>query len=291
MKKICLIIASGLFLLCGCEQQDFLEEQGNSDTALSLEVAGLGIWTADGISKSVFEQGDQIGLHIFSGNNASQNKITYDGTKWSLQTSVLLSESDKEIYAYYPFNSEYTPDNPVFIDHTSGIDYLYSSAYTVNQYNPSLLLEMKHALALIEFEFVAVNLPFPIMIERILIEGTGLHSRAKLDLQTGNLEYVEGIYNPAIIYGWQLDNEYATYGMKVNLMVVPVKATEAAMGIIVNFQFDSFIKSWQFPLSTIWQSGKKYTYRVYIEGTHLWVVQADIAEWTDGGYTRIPLIY
>jgi len=282
--------ASVVAALPGCMDTDgYPVQEQNAD----LSVSGVGFSTkaADGAnnpSKSFFEQGDMIMLYLPGNGSYPYRKITLAPSGWVLDSPVRLSENDTEIYACYPAVSG---RDELLIEHITGMDYLYSAMHTANRMNPSIFLAMKHALALIEFEFEPGSLLTGSAVDFISIEGEGLHSRAAISLPTGEITYQERIHEPAVIYGWQMGDPFLQEGTKAGLMVVPVKNVASQGDILFNFCFGEFKYHWPVPAGTIWESAKRYTYRVQLHEQHLEVIDVRVQDWTDAGCESISLPY
>lgn len=282
-----MIVILSLFYACS-DSNDWVDQE--QEKLLSVAQVELNLKSANGTtSKSYFEQGDQIGLHIYDSQGTGYRGLTYKNNSWILQTPVSLRESYTDIYATYPYNPENNVASSFEIEHSSQTDYLYSDMHSVNSSNPVLSLTMKHALALIEFEFEWMDFFQSVYLDFISIEGWNLHSRGKLDLLTGKMEHIEGWNEPAVVYGWQLNNNYLHDGAKVSLMVLPVDKVEYEGDIQINFYLGNLKAYWVVPSGTTWERGKKYTYKVVIKERMLEVMNILIEDWTDQGKEKIYL--
>ncbi|GAB6119084.1 fimbrillin family protein [Dysgonomonas termitidis] len=287
-KKYLFTITMLLSLFCACNDSESWINEG-SEKFLSVAEVGFSLKSSDGTSKSFFEEGDEIGLHINSPQGTGYNKLNYKNSSWVLQTPVSLAENNTDIYATYPYDLQNNVATSFEIEHTSQTDYLYSERHSVNSSNPVLSLTMKHALALIEFEFEWMDVSQAAKLDFISIQGQGLYSRAKLDLITGRMEHLEGWNDPAIIYGWQLNSDHFYDGSKVSLMVVPVDQVECDGDILVDFYTDNLKAHWPVPAGTKWESGKKYSYKVLVQERLLEILDVRIEDWIDAGTDGISL--
>lgn len=292
MKKLFLIIGATLFLFFSCgDSENWTDE--NKNTFLSVAEVGIGLEAQNRASKSDFIPGDEIGLHVISGQGWDYKKLTLLHSGWRLDTPVLLSNSSTEIVASYPYIDGNTDPRTCTIEHVSQTDYLFSYQHSVNSSFPVLSLKMIHALALIEFEFDFNAFPNSDigLFEFIAIEGWGLHSKASFDLLTGNIEYAEGEYQPAVVYSWQFDTPVIHNGRKIGLMVIPVQKVDYDGEIFVNMVINGMKYYWAVTSGTKWESGKKYTYRVHIRERHLEMIDVQIQDWIDAGKDKIGLPY
>lgn len=280
-----------LSLFYACSEPDSRIDEG-PEKLLSVAEVGFSLKSPDGTSKSFFEEGDEIGLYISgSQGTGGYNKLAYKNNAWELQTPVPLTESYTDIYATYPYLADNTDPFHFVIEHTSRTDYLYSDMHSVNNTYPVLSLAMMHALALIEFEFQHGSMSGNNLIDFISIDGWGLHSKARVDLLSGKVEYVSELREPAIMYGWQMDNPFIGYGTRISLMVVPVKEVVNDGDISVNMLIGRSKYHWLVPAGTKWESGKKYIYRVSVQERLLEITDVRIEDWRDAGKERIHLPY
>ncbi|MBF0647429.1 fimbrillin family protein [Dysgonomonas sp. GY75] len=289
-KNIFLIMAAASVVaaLPGCTDTDGYPVQ-EQNTALSVADIGFGSKAADGAngtSKAYFEPGDMIMLYLPGSGGDPYRKVTLTPSGWVLDSPVTLSENDTGIYACYPAVSA---GDELLIEHITGMDYLYSGKHTANRMNPSIFLAMRHALALIEFEFEPGPLITGSPVDFISIEGEGLHSRAAISLLSGKPAYEENIHEPAIIYGRQMENPFIGYDTKISLMVVPVMQVKSDGDIFFNFCFGEFKYHWPVPAGTAWESAKRYTYRVQLRERLLEVTDVQVQDWTDGGKETVTL--
>lgn len=283
------VLIALLSLFSGCNDSDEWVDKG-SEKFLSVAEIGFSLKSENGISKSFFEDGDQIGLYVNGLQRTDYNKLVYTNNVWGLETPVALSENDTYLFAIYPYDPQNNGDGSFEIEHRSQTDYLYSDRHRVNKNEPVLSLTMKHALALIEFEFEPSMVTQNEMIDFISIEGYGVHSRAKIDLNSGQMEYLND-YDPAIIYGWQMENPFISYDTKVSLMVVPVRKVSYEGEISLNIHIGNSKYHWLVPVETVWEKGKKYTYRVHFQDREMNIWNVRIQDWIDGGHKRIELPY
>jgi hypothetical protein len=79
--------------------------------------------------------------------------------------------------------------------------------------------------------------------------------------------------------------------MKAGLMAVPVDRVAYDGDIFFNFYLEDFKAHWPVPAGTVWEAGKRYTYRVQAAERFLQVVDVQVEEWTDRGQQVLPLYY
>lgn len=298
MKKVFFIAASVGAFFCGCQDGD-IRENGNDkqNTVLSVAEVGFAFPLENRISKHNFEIGEEVGLHVYSYStqNWETQRLTFLNPKWALDTPIHLSNSGMSVYASYPYEPGYSDPTSFRMEHVSQTDYLYSRMHHVNNSYPILSLHMMHALALIEFEFEFGFEASPNsdvgLLDFISIEGSGLHSRASLDLLEDKLEYIEGAYEPALVYGWQLDTPVVYPGKRVGIVVVPVEKVANEGDVFFNIRLNTSQVSFAVPARTQWESSKKYTYKVQVQERKLEIINVRVQDWIDAGTQKISLPY
>lgn len=290
MKKSNFLVLGICILLSGCNGTDRWMEEGQDKT---LSVAQVGFSRksangANGTSKSFFEQGDVLMLYLPGQGDNPYRKITLASSGWELDYPVPLTGSPEDIYGCYPaiYNGDTFP-----IEHITGMDYLYSSVHTASRTNPVLSLQVKHALALIEFEFEPFVTTGDGIVDLISIEGEGLHSRAAISLLSGELTYEERMHEPAVIYSWQMDDPFIGSDTRIGLMVVPVREVKSDGDITFSMHIDSSKFHWPVPAGTVWESGKRYTYKVHIRDRVLEIAGVRVQDWIDARNEKIDLHY
>lgn len=296
MKKIFFIAASVSVFFYGCQDRD---GWGNDEknAVLSVSEVGFAFPSENRITQSDFSTGEEVGLHVYSYStqNWETQRLTYLSPKWALDTPVPLSNPGVSVYASYPYEPGYSDPTSFLIEHASQRDFLYSRMQYVNNSYPTLLLHMMHALALIEFEFEFGFEASPNsdvgLLDFISIEGSGLHSRASLDLLENKLEYITGAHEPARVYGWQLDTPVVYSGKKVGVIVVPVEKVANEGDILFNIQLNTSQVSFPVPAGTEWKRGKKYTYKVQVQKRKLEIINVRVQDWIDQGTQKISLPY
>lgn len=291
MKQISLTMLCISMLLSGCSDSESPIDDGQNGL-LSVADVGFSLKSENDKSEADFKDGAEIGLYIQTTQGSAFNKLTYLNPRWALDNPVFLSDNDTDLYAVYPYNPENSISTSFEIEHTSQTDYLYSDKHSVKYGKPELFLEMKHALALIEFEFVNSIVTENSTLDFISIDGWGLYSKANLDLLSGDLQYITSEHQSAEIRGSDLDNPTIQDGTKFSLMTMPVDKVIQEGDIMINFYLLDGIKAhWPVPAGTKWESGKRYTYQVRLNERFLEILDVRILEWVDAGKEGIHLPY
>ena len=275
MKKIQLLLSSlcllfvAMFISCSDEHSD--QEQ-----AVPLSISGADVLTR---SKGNFEKGDQIGLFVYDENgnkyndcDCSWNNMASLDDQWVMSKNVYLSNQTVTIRAYYPFNPDVN-SSVIPIETATQTDYLYSREVTANIDNPSISLQMRHALSLLKLVVKKDNYQGEGNISGVLLQGINL--AGSLDLATGDITVTRtGNEN----YSGQLKLEES---LTIGIMTIPQNVTSSAVVVIIDGERYGF----KLPESE-WQQGKENTYTLGIDisSRKLFQVGASIIdEWGAGG--------
>ncbi len=216
----------------------------------------------------------------------------YNAYGWLQEPAVLLGSAPANVYAYYPYNDDHTNPRYIPIEHTSQTDYLYSTHESnqqeVNRYNPTITLQMNHALALLEFRISGpVN-----MVNRVeILNGMAtpvMFSRGTMDLSTGEITVHHEWGEPV---KWENDGSVYINREHLRLLVMPTNLTGTGGYGYVNVEMliDGEFYNWAVPGGTIWRSGTRNIYRLQIRGRELIVEDVIIEPWLPGIDQTYPL--
>lgn len=194
-----------------CQNDDEVNSNDNQlPVALNLESVGLKT-TVDsraGITADAFTSGESLGLYIYKGtfgtayntgagttNLPSTENVPYTQSEsgWSATNPIILSSTVGTVWAYYPYDSNYTDtgaDVPVTVNATQTCqsdgskdvddqkDYMYASEVkNVSNKNAEIDITMNHALAMVSFKFV--------QDEEVKYPGAGIVNSIVLKNKTG----------------------------------------------------------------------------------------------------------
>jgi len=259
---------------------------------------------------SSFSNGSRLGLfvsHIGDIDNRYDLYGTgwnvpsrYDGYSWWQEPPVILSIHPVNVYAYYPYAEVNYNPRQIPIEHTTQTDYMYSSHESnmqeANKYNPEVTLTMKHALALVQFNFYIENYPHDMVLHYVEImnassDVTELHSRGVMDISTGDITF-DGASNDPVRWtnsdGSFIPDGSMTGDSYVRMLVMPME-TSASENIAVNMRINDDPYTWFIPAGTSWKSGTKNTYNIQIIGRELHVRDVIIEPWAQGIEETYPL--
>ena len=176
LTAICATMAGVPFTSCSDSETDSLDATESTDVIESAKVAlsisaskqnGSGSEARkDGYDAEDFESGDEIGLYVLSADDLQSAYIdeetcynvraVYDGSSWTMDNDIFLTEGDAYVIAYYPYDSLFvntlptSSDDGLLFDLTpSGsaqTDVLASDGVTVSSSSPKAKLSLSHVL-------------------------------------------------------------------------------------------------------------------------------------------------
>ena len=288
---ICATMAGVPFTSCSDSETDSLDVSEVTDVtevtkvALSISAgkqngSGSEARKADYDAED-FESGDELGLYVLSADDLQSAYIdeetcynvraVYDGSSWTLDSNIFLTNGDAYVIAYYPYDSSIghtlstSEDGTLLFDLTpSGseqTDVLASDGVTVNSDNPQANLSLSHVLTRITLIFeVADDLTTSGSLKSMTISAdelysdTGLYIDAKGSFQT---------YSQSTVSSMTLSlSETLSAGDEttVDFLISSESSTTLTIGFTVNST------SYSFELSTNddeeWTAGYQYEYDI-----------------------------
>lgn len=138
------IAATGL--LSACNQENISSDIVNPDKALTISVnpsdfipvdAESRAVTADDLSSTTFENGDELGLFVISTNSDNMVyydnvKFTYDGAQWTPEKEIYSYRYSKYV-AYYPYNAELSLEDKTAAGITGSIKNAFAASIPADQ--------------------------------------------------------------------------------------------------------------------------------------------------------------
>lgn len=250
---------------------------------------------------SLFKDGDQIGIFATTGqlgNNyngftgyANVNSTRQAG-KWIQDPSIYLTGENCTIFAYFPYKKNLTDGTSIDIESSSQTDYMYGThtdiTSVVNSDNPDVFITMKHALALIQFNIFKKNYNAAAKLTKITIKGNAgyLFKTAKMNCATGAVTVKQeadptGIYVQNDVEGLipSISSEISMVESSFpKVLSLPVTTILRDGDLTATFTIDQKDYTYKFAAGTSWESGKKYTYTITLNGT-----EAEIGGGGEGG--------
>lgn len=138
------IAATGL--LSACNQENISSDVVNPDKTLTISVnpsdfipvdAESRAVTADDLSSTTFENGDELGLFVISTNSDNMVyydnvKFTYDGAQWTPEKEIYSYRYSKYV-AYYPYNAELSLEDKTAAGITGSIKNAFAASIPADQ--------------------------------------------------------------------------------------------------------------------------------------------------------------
>ena len=176
LMAICATMAGAQFTSCSDSETESPDVNESTDVtevtkeALSISASKQSSSGSearkDGYDAEDFESGDEIGLYVLSADDLQSAYIdeetcynvraTYDGSNWTMDNDIFLTNGEAYVIAYYPYDSSFgntlstSEDGTLLFDLTpSGseqTDVLASEGVTVSSSSPQANLWLSHVL-------------------------------------------------------------------------------------------------------------------------------------------------
>lgn len=301
---LCLLSIALLTTNCTNEETIFVDTER---TALVVKTNVTGQTRAD--IKEAFVKGDQMALFATKDQeNTIYNTALSKGSnicatysrdeKW--EVDFYLDSEKLNIYAYYPYGDYYLGDhNPAIITTLFGrTDVLFGTHATgtnstVSKDEPEVLLQMRHALAAIDFYFKKQDYSETGKITEIEVRNRpGLDKKViplevTIELVTGKItgagdgEYSILHKNETAGLVSDLTNTYPAEGYVMFAYTNFPSVKEGDIQIL--FTIDGKKYTWDLPQGTQWDSGCKYHYYICLSAGKLQLETVIIEPYEDGG--------
>lgn len=280
MKKILLIpilffSVFALFFSCSDENHPDIDIS-RSDTQLQLKSVVVYNQRSGSASGTIneFANGDTIGLYLHEYHRGYPFPyIVRDNYGWRMPDPVSLSSEPTRLMAYYPYRYKehaYLSEKYVDVEHVTQTDYMHGKTiYDYVSWNqPNAYIQMRHVLALVQFQFIKNSYPHDCSVWRVSISNAGgvkhLPGNGRLNLESGDIEQTGGYDRGATITPEDMNFFTPPAGEKdfARVLVMPIDPVNNHGDIYFEFLIDGRIYNWPLEAGTIWQAGMKYTYMV-----------------------------
>ena len=179
------------------------EAQPTTDSGTPLQVRLSGISTrADIISSTTLPEESRFGIFVtegdqtlYRGSNEFNIPVWYVKGSCSPDRQIMLDMASRHVYAYYPYNANFSSNTPVLsVETKSQTDYLYGKAIdsdehlaTINAVNPVANIQLKHVMALLTLHVQQDTLQGngTCHVEGIRFSGVG--TSGSVDLKAGSI--------------------------------------------------------------------------------------------------------
>lgn len=264
-------------MLFSCSE-DYLPDYSLPENNTQLQMKSVAIYSegfesGNGTIRE-FVSGDTIGLLLSEYHRGNPFLfITREPYWWQLSEPVFLNYEPVRLLAYYPYrhnNHAHLSVKEVEVEHVSQTDYMHGRDMHgyISRDKPYADIEMKHVLAMVQFKFNKNYYQHDCSVQRVSINNadgiTHLKSKGILNLENGQISFVEGFYDQAFIIPDDM-NFYEPYTSEeeyARILVMPMEPVKNYGDIFFDFIIDGNYYKWIVDVGTNWESGMKYTYEV-----------------------------
>ena len=306
MKKWLLLITltSSMFSCTNDYDAEIVENIGTKKKPLQIITKVL--TTKSPTFIQAFDKGSVIGLHIISEktgniyesepeykNVRAEAYIANNQLKWRQIPNIYLQHNSVKIYAYSPYQPQinFDPANiPIRISPDASLtsDYMYGTQAkgqrAVNQTSPVALLNMSHALTLLNFQIILKQKRKEcFLLSAIQIGnkagGNALCFRGKMNIKTGNIGGCAGTNASTRIKPdtpWMLK----TCPIEpLQLMVIPTSCINKDGDVEILFTINNKTYQYKVPAGTKWKKGSRYIYQLLFDGEKITLDNVRTSEW------------
>ena len=253
-----LLVLSAIMPFSACTNEEGVVDN-STDLRISTSIESRAV-----ITSTSFSKGDNIGISLPEQTKKFNILAPYNENGWELSERIPLSVKEEPVYAYYPYNGDYTDlQVPVWIDGTT--DYLYGKSQgDVNMSNPEAHLVFKHALARITFSIKLSNensssKTLSEIILKNVGEITAISNWGMMDITTGEIKE-KTVGN--VHYKLEDKSISSNNLLNIDMLVIP---TIIETGNQVEAVFFINGKQYVIPMPTAtWEAGQQYTYPITI---------------------------
>ena len=304
------IILLAALAFAGCSKTEEFEH--NPDNALQIEsVSGISPFDLmqNQASKAVITgnslPGDEaakgIGLFVTASNGGAYDghdsgytnvKYTFDGSKWSTQSPIYLSNNDGKLYGYFPYNADATDLRAIPVESSlNDTDYLYAKSQTVSHSNKSVSLQMQHALSRLHLTIKkGANFTADASLSKITLKSAAIDANGTLDLTTGVITASKKSGEIGIVE-LVTDGEITAQGIEKDILLVPADNSEGKKDIAIILLIGG--KSAGITLSgengIDIRSGIQNNVILTIEDTGIKVSGVGVDVWNEGGSQQVQV--
>ena len=306
MKRNNILLIFGALILLTISSCSKTEEfQHNTDSALQIEsVSGISPFSLmqEPTTKAVITgdslPGDEaakgIGLFVtatgggaYDGHDKGYTnvKYTFDGSKWSAQSPIYLSDNDGKLYGYFPYNADATDLHAIPVESSlNDTDYLFAKSQTVNHSNKSVSLTMKHALSCLHLTIKkGANFTAEAPLSKITLTSTAIDATGTMDLVTGAITASKKSGETGTVE-LATDGTITAEGIEKDILLVPADNSEGkkdiAIILTIGGKLASISLSGESGLDI--RSGILNNVTLTIEDTGIKITGVGVGTWGDG---------
>ena len=173
MKRIYIPLIT-ILTITACQEGQLDQMQPLANGEMSFNVLAPGLQTK--VTENAFEASDAIGLYVtdyaddktpmplqISGNRANNVSVSFDGTSWTPEKTVMWETGRSDVYAYYPYIQEISDVDSQYFevsedqtgDGYEASDLLWAKAVGVRQTDGAVSLQMSHIMSKLTVKIVA----------------------------------------------------------------------------------------------------------------------------------------
>ena len=247
------LVVIAALVLASCTKTD--EFQHNPDSALQIEsVSGISPFALmqNQASKAVITgdslPGDEaakgIGLFVTAtgggaydghANGYANVKFSNSGSGWSTATPVYLSDTEGELYGYFPYSGTANDLSAIPVESSlNGTDYLYAKSQTVSHSYKSVSLTMKHALSRLHLTIrKGANFTAEAPLSKITLTSTAIDATGTMDLTTGAITASKKSGETGTVE-LTTDGTITAEGIEKDILLVPADNSNGKKGISIS---------------------------------------------------------
>lgn len=291
MRKIFYLLLV-LSLLAACSNQD--------DVEVTSEKVPLTLTVNDCITRSIITgktmlDGSELGVFATNANSYTTDtnvKATVNGNNCELASNIYLTDANKYVYAYYPYNANCSNANSIPFDAKAQNDVLYGygiSGIDENYFNTNYSkanLKMKHAMARITLAISNVDTT-KITVTSAFLSGAGC---------TGTIDLVN--QKISINSTGDVTTDFTPFTLTaepqtIDILVVPTskaKDVYISLGILDGSSKTKYYAAMVNGNSDYWAAGKHYTYNIeFTKSNKLMVSETSIEPWHDNEQEKVTI--
>ena len=159
-KNIMILAAASMILGCSCTNnvEELASSQNEGIMEMSTTIVNEAASRAGFASKTAFVNNDAMGLFMYKGawgtaypsskTVKQNNKSTFAGTGWNIETPYYLGADKGTVWAYFPYDAAVTDGKKIPVTNDNTKDYMYgSSKAEVSATSTQAYIEMHHAMS------------------------------------------------------------------------------------------------------------------------------------------------
>ena len=279
-----------VILFSACTEEERVVPLNNKQLQVSVNANGPCL-SRTVIHDEWLPDGSTIGVSLFNANNngiyedKDYNNIMFTASgskseqKWSGNKTVLLSDNQAELVAYYPWSEKVNDLSEIPVEVKSQTDYMYSTLMSgYSNAKPEAEITMYHALTAIRVRLVLGEYSTAQKVSEVAVSSAGLATSGLLNAFDGSLTNIKGQYTSVSI---EKDFSITTTGTDTDFLFVPdASETEGKTDVSISVDGTEYCTSIDF--TEAYKQGYIYTYILKWDHTGLQLDKVKVTPWNDG---------